>query len=410
MRRLAFVVVAALLGLVVGGAATAAWQERDGDAASGASVIDPTPTPAAAAPEPSVAPPTEVAAPAPEVLLAWTAGGLPSGFGAAVERLEPVADATVVQGGTLDLARSLGPEGVVVDQAPPGMAYPLDAIAISPATYPAVVPEADQQAFRSLLPGQALLGSTSAELRGLEPGSTLELLDGTRLTVAAVVDDSLVGAAEVVVRVGSGAAESAGLGIGTERYVLFTLASDSRPAVEEAVRSLAPGVPMRVRAPGETPYLRSSDAVLPQVLIKEVFGEFAYTPPSAGTRDFPQDPAWVDEHLVVEDLPVLGTIRCHRSLVPALRGAMEELEASGLGGLVGSFDGCWNARLVSPGGSISRHAFGAAVDLNFSRNPTGASSAQDDRLVEVMERWGFVSGDDWLVPDPGHFEYLGPPR
>jgi hypothetical protein len=28
----------------------------------------------------------------------------------------------------------------------------------------------------------------------------------------------------------------------------------------------------------------------------------------------------------------------------------------------------------------------------------------------VMERWGFVSGGDWLIPDPGHFEYLRPPR
>jgi hypothetical protein len=29
--------------------------------------------------------------------------------------------------------------------------------------------------------------------------------------------------------------------------------------------------------------------------------------------------------------------------------------------------------------------------------------------VAIMERWGFVSGDDWLVPDPGHFEYVAPP-
>lgn len=58
---------------------------------------------------------------------------------------------------------------------------------------------------------------------------------------------------------------------------------------------------------------------------------------------------------------------------------------------------------------MSRRAWGAAVDLSFSNNPTGASSAQDDRLVTIVERWGFVSGDDWLVPDSGHFEYVGPP-
>jgi hypothetical protein len=403
------VAVAAVVGLLAGAVGAAAWQEREPSPASsagGAGGASPTSEPPVEvaerpAPDPVVA--------GPDVLLAWTAGGLPAGFGTAVDQLEPVDASTVVQGGTLDLVRSRDAGGVAVDVPLAGMAIPLDAIAVDPATYPDLVPAADRQAFRGLLPGQALLGSSSAELRGLGPGAVLELAGGRSLLVTAVVADELVGAAEVVVRAGAGTDESGGLGIARERYVLFTIASDSRPAVEQAVRSLAPGVAMRVRAPGETPYLRSSDAVLPQVRIKEVFGEFAYVPPPAGERVFPQDPGWVDEHIVVEDVPLLGSVRCHRSLLPALRGAMEELEESGLGGLVGSFDGCYNPRLVNAGGSISRHAFGAAVDLNFSRNPTGTSSTQDDRLVEVMERWGFVSGDDWLVPDSGHFEYVGPP-
>ena len=33
----------------------------------------------------------------------------------------------------------------------------------------------------------------------------------------------------------------------------------------------------------------------------------------------------------------------------------------------------------------------------------------DPRLVEVMERWGFTSGHQWLISDPGHFEYVQPP-
>jgi hypothetical protein len=43
-------------------------------------------------------------------------------------------------------------------------------------------------------------------------------------------------------------------------------------------------------------------------------------------------------------------------------------------------------------------------------NPTGLASAQDPRLVEVMERWGFTWGGRWLVPDPAHFEWLRSPR
>jgi hypothetical protein len=29
--------------------------------------------------------------------------------------------------------------------------------------------------------------------------------------------------------------------------------------------------------------------------------------------------------------------------------------------------------------------------------------------VAIFERWGFTSGDTWLKPDAGHFEYVGPP-
>jgi hypothetical protein len=89
---------------------------------------------------------------------------------------------------------------------------------------------------------------------------------------------------------------------------------------------------------------------------------------------------------------------------------MAELEASGLGGLVDPSDyaGCHSARLMSPGGPVSRHAWGMAVDLNASTNPFGAPPAQDPRLVEVMERHGFTYGGRWPTPDAMHFEYRGP--
>ena len=77
--------------------------------------------------------------------------------------------------------------------------------------------------------------------------------------------------------------------------------------------------------------------------------------------------------------------------------------------LVASFEGCYNARTITGSTQLSRHAWGAAVDLNFSSNPTGVGSMQDARLVDIFERWGFGSGDFWLVPDSGHFEYIAPP-
>jgi hypothetical protein len=160
---------------------------------------------------------------------------------------------------------------------------------------------------------------------------------------------------------------------------------------------------VRVRGPGETPFFRAGDAVLPQAMVKERFGEFSWRPGAGGT--FVQDQGWAAARLATARVPILGRVRCNRVLLPALAGAMEELRRRNLGRLVDpeAYAGCWNPRLTRSGSGISRHAWGAALDLNV-----GSPSARDLRLVEVMERWGFTWGGRWLVPDPIHFEWLGP--
>jgi hypothetical protein len=151
--------------------------------------------------------------------------------------------------------------------------------------------------------------------------------------------------------------------------------------------------------------------VLPQVLIKDQFGEFWFRP-TPGDVAFDIGAAWMDDNIVAADVPLLGAVTCHRNLVPALAGAMEELIQRNLSFLIRpeEFRGCFNPRYIANGKGISRHAWGAAVDINLTSNPEGLESAQDPRLIEVMERWGFTSGHDWLVPDPGHFEYIQPAR
>jgi D-alanyl-D-alanine carboxypeptidase-like protein len=171
-------------------------------------------------------------------------------------------------------------------------------------------------------------------------------------------------------------------------------------------RVLPAGLPVRLRGPGETPFFRAGDAVLPQAMVKQRFGEFAWRPGAAGS--FVQDPAWQAANLATARVPILGRVRCHRVLLPSLAGAMRELQQRNLAGLVDpeAYAGCWNPRLTRSGGGVSRHAWGAAVDLNVAGNPTGLASAQDRRLVEVMEHWGFTWGGRWLIPDPAHFEWL----
>lgn len=336
------------------------------------------------------------------VLLVWAGGGLPKGLAGRLAVLPQVSVTTAVGAGLVELRRSFDADGRPVDDAGDGWTLPLDAIAVDPVSFAAFAQKSAAAAIAGLRPGEVLLSETSARLRRLGTGGLLELAGGRRLRVAGVVDDGAVGAAEVAVTRETGAA----LGLPGARYLL--LAHDAgRDEVERAVRGALPeGLAARVRAPGETPFLRHGDAVLPQALVKVRFGEFRVR--RAAGRDIVQDPVWAREHLVREVVPILGEVVCHRAFLPALRGALEELQRRNLAWLVdpAGFAGCHAARLVSAGGPLSRHAWGIAVDLNWHKNPLGRASTQDPRLVEAMRRWGLTWGGEWLVPDAAHFEFL----
>jgi len=385
-----WLVVALAVGLVAGGAGALALQS------------DPSDPPAA-----PTLPVREVGLPAPSsrVVLVWTHGGLPPGLAAGVAHVQGVATVTTVRGQPVDLVRTADAAGRTVDAPAPGWAIPLDAMAFDPATYPAFVPEQSRPLFAGLRPGQAILGATSARVRRLGPGGTVQLADGHRYTVAGVVDDTLVGAAELVV-----SADDPAVSGWAQRYLLVRTTTESVGVEKLSQSLLPPGTPVRFRSPGETPFLRDGDAVLPQALIKDRFGEFAYR--DLAGRDIEIDPAWSAAHLVTQDVPILGRITCHRAVIGAVRAALADLVTSNLTALVdpGTFAGCFAAKRIAPGEPVSRHAWGVALDINFRGNQTGVSSAQDPRLVAVMARYGFTSGADWLQPDPAHFEYIRPPR
>jgi hypothetical protein len=383
----------ALVGVLAGAAAMLAAQGSPG--ARSAEVTTTTVAP--------IRPVATVSAPTPRVLLVWTPGRLPPGIEGRRAADPAVERVTAVRGATVDLVESTDAAGVIVDRAPEGMAFPLDAMAFDPATYPTFLPSSTRAVFTGLGPGQALLGETSARIRRLEPGAALHVAGGRTLTVAGVVPDDTVGAAELVVPL----AAAADLGVVAERYALVAYRGE-RADAERSIRAAFPaGASVRFRGPGEAAYLREGDAVLPQALIKESFGEFADRPAGGGQLSLDED--WQNENLVSTVLPVVGRLRCHRAVLPALRGAIDELVHRNLASLVETFDGCWNPRLVRNGSDISRHAWGVAVDMNFRSNVTRLRSVQDPRLVEVMERWGFTWGGRWLVPDAAHFEYRQAP-
>jgi D-alanyl-D-alanine carboxypeptidase-like protein len=391
--RLAVVLAAGLAGALAGAAITMAVQPD----APAADPVRPTETR-------TTAPPPRTAEP-PDTLLAWTPGRLPEGFAAAAARVQGVRHVAVVRSGTVWLTGSASATGAVVDRPPAGLAIPLELAAVDPAAYRAFLPPADRPLLGAVARGEVVLGEASARLRGLGEGATLRF-GAVTARVAGVLPDEFVGAHEVLGSYGLGAR----LGVERARYSLLDpSAAVSRTAIARGLRTSIPaGTPLRVRAPGETPYFRHGDAVLPPITLKEAFGEFAARSRGDGWLDV--DPAWVRTHVRTAAVPILGRVTCASALFPQLRGALGDLERAGLGHLLdpGDFGGCFAPRFLSrdPGAGISHHAWGAAIDVNVSSNPFGRVPSMDPRIVEAFERWGFTWGGRWLVPDGMHFDFI----
>jgi hypothetical protein len=324
--------------------------------------------------------------PAPRVAVVWGADDIR----AAAQRLARaprVSGASVLERGT-----------TLLRGARPGLAIPLDAVGVDPRGYASLVAERDRRAVGRLRPGRALLSETSARLRGRRSGD-LRLAGGRRLRVIGVVGDATAQAGELLVHSREPRVDTA------PRNIAVILRRDSvtRGAI---ARRAGGGAHARYaddpRGPAGRGPARPAE-------LKARFGEPAVALPYG--RDWVRlDPRFVRRHMVARRVPVLGQVTCHRRMLAPLRSAMAELRRRGLARLVdpGDYAGCYAPRRIRPGGPLSLHAWGLAVDLNASRNPFGGRSRQDARLVRTMKRHGFTWGGDWpTVRDPMHFEFRG---
>ena len=122
------------------------------------------------------------------------------------------------------------------------------------------------------------------------------------------------------------------------------------------------------------------------------------------------DPGWVAANIATARVPLLGTVMCHRLVLPQLGAALAEIERKGLGDQIDprQYGGCYVPRFIGrdPRRGLSMHAFGLAVDLNVKGNYYGTRGDMDQRIVAIFAKWGFAWGGTWSTPDPMHFELV----
>lgn len=263
--------------------------------------------------------------------------------------------------------------------------------------------------------GTIVLSVTGAALRTAQVGDVIELVrpDGyaARYTVGLIAPDAVVGGAEVVM---SGEqADLLGLGATTRVVVFGRFGRDELDtALAAAGLTEAGGVHVSHSWAPANP-----DGTLGLARTKALLGEFAYRINS--DNGLTLDPAWVDANIVHTNFAFVGIrASCHREVTAGIQAALDEIAQLGLTSFIDVVDtnrygGCWNprySRASTTVGSVSRHAWGMALDLNISTNPQGSRPRLDCRIVRIFRKHGFAWGGNFGYPDGMHFEWVGEAR
>jgi hypothetical protein len=303
-----------------------------------------------------------------------------------------------------------------------GFSYPMGTTVLPPDAVGSLM---GRDVSALLAPDALVMGSTTAGLRGAQAGDVLQLVAGNgsvvSFRVAAVLLDARVGGAELLM-----SPEGADrLGI-TELSRALLWNPSSRDAMNAALSANGlVSTAIRIRRSWDPP---DPDDTLGMARTKALLGEFTYRVNANGSVS--QNDAWVAASLpagrVLHNDSIPISARCHNVIEPALRSALAEVAAAGLGGTINVGDaniygGCHNARFnrLTPDSSLgflSRHSWAMALDTNTQGScqgcapPDFALSPGGCTTVQIFRKYGFAWGGNFLTPDGMHFEWVGERR
>lgn len=360
--------------------------------------------------------PRQVAGPVPFPLPSPSETGPPLGD---VAPVAPVLQVSLASGVTPEAAQAVRSiEGVVAAGrvalsdvtvgAKPGPTD-ISVAAVDPLEFRPLAPASTAHSefvWRGLLAGKLYLAHEEQARLGVDLGDDLPLsgpAGQATMPLAGLAANGVPNLAGAMVSLDS----ARSLGIGEPRQLLVGMrAGDSVDRVRSQIRAKVPGAQV------ENTQLVAAGEFITGPAAAKAFGAIRYQPGPEGSV-VPEE-AWVRRNITTRSVPILGKVTCNRLMFRQLTEALKEIQSAGLASKIDVADfhhqgGCYVPRFIdrNPHGSLSRHAWGLAIDINVATNPEGGASTQDPGVVAAFERWGFRWGGRWNSPDAMHFELAG---
>lgn len=176
--------------------------------------------------------------------------------------------------------------------------------------------------------------------------------------------------------------------------------SDVRKAIEKIDDTLSITALDIVAETGIDP--NTFQTIVPVGTYADAVGVYRYTPIGGGA--IRPDPGWVEEYIITDTVPIIGTVTCNKYMMPQLKAALGEIVTMGLGDQLHYHAGCFVPRFIAGSNTLSNHSFGLAIDLDSRENGRGTVGTMHPTVVAIFKRWGFDWGGDWKWTDPMHFE------